>query len=110
MPKKHFDSYAFSIPDDIYSKLMLASRKVAKILEKSLGVERVSMVAEGMGVNHAHTKLYPMRGLDEESKKNWVKDEVFFEKYPGYVNTSFGPPADIEDLKKLAEEIQSRSN
>src|SRR3989344_3796191 len=57
--KNHFNSYVFSMPDDIYQKFMLASKKVAKLLEKGLEVKRVAMVMEGMGVNHAHIKLYP---------------------------------------------------
>lgn len=106
MTKNHFDSYAFSIPDDIYQKFMSASKKVAKLLQKALEVKRVAMVMEGMGINHAHIKLYPMHGLEKEFKEMWAKEKVFFDNYPGYITTQLGPQTDIKELKSLAEEIK----
>ena len=106
LTKNHFDSYAFSMTDDIYQKFMLASKKVAKILEKALEVKRVAMVAEGMGVNHAHIKLYPMHGLKKEFKEMWAKEKIFFTDYPGYITTQLGPKANMDELKKLAEKIK----
>jgi diadenosine tetraphosphate (Ap4A) HIT family hydrolase len=109
LTKKHYDSYAFAIPDDVYQRFALAAKEVGKKLEKALGVERVALVMEGMGVNHAHIKLYPMHGLDKEFKELWAKDKMFFKEYPGYVTTVLGPKVDIKELKKLAEEIKSKS-
>jgi diadenosine tetraphosphate (Ap4A) HIT family hydrolase len=109
LPKKHFDSYVFALPDNLYEKFLFAAKKVASILEKSLKVKKVAMVMEGMGVNHAHIKLYPMYGLGDEFKEIWAKGQVFFDKYPGYITTVLGPKANIEDLKKLAEEIKSKA-
>lgn len=106
LPKKHFDSDAFLMPDEDYKNLMLASKKVAEILKKGLTVNRVSMVAEGMGVNHVHIKLYPLHGVDEKFKEIWSKEKVFFDKYEGYISTQLGPKADMQELKKLAEEIK----
>lgn len=106
LTKEHHDSYAFGMPVELYSEFMLASRKVAKILEKGLKVARVSMVMEGMGINHAHTKLYPLHGVDERFKEMWAKDKVYFEKYEGYLSTQLGPQANLDELKKLAEEIK----
>jgi diadenosine tetraphosphate (Ap4A) HIT family hydrolase len=105
LTKEHYDAYAFSMSDDIYQRFMLASKKVAEVLKKGLGVNRVAMVMEGMGINHAHIKLYPLHGVGEEFKEMWAKEKVFFDKYPGYISTQLGPQASIEDLKKLAEEI-----
>lgn len=104
--KNHFDSYAFSMPGDVYQKFMVASKNVVKLLEKSLHVKRVAMVMEGMGVNHAHIKLYPMHGLEKEFKETWAKDKVFFDDYPGYITTQLGQKADMDTLKELAEEIK----
>lgn len=106
MPKNHFDSDAFLMPDTDYANLMLAAKKVSEILKKGLNVNRVAMVAEGMGVNHVHIKLYPLYGIEKEFKEIWAKDKVFFENYQGYVSTQLGPQASIEDLKKIAEEIK----
>jgi len=105
LTKNHFDSYAFNMPDEIYQKFMLASKKVARLLEVGLDAKRVAMVMEGMGVNHAHIKLYPMHGLEKEFKEMWTKEKVFFDIYPGYITTQLGPQATLEELKKLAGEI-----
>ena len=106
LTKDHYDSYTFLMPDDIYARFMLASKKVAKVLEKALKVEIIAMVMEGMGVNHAHIKLYPMHGLEKEFKEMIAKDKIFFSDYPGYITSQMGPPINIEELKNLAEEIK----
>ena len=74
-------------------------------LEKSLDVKRVAMVMEGMGVNHAHLKLYPMHGIDEKFKEMWAKEKVYFERYDGYITTQLGPQKTTEELKKVADKI-----
>jgi len=104
LTKKHYDSYAFKMPKGIYQKFMLAGQKVAKILEKGLKVKRVAMVMEGMGVNHAHLKLYPLFGLNKEFKQ--PKKRIFFENYQGYISTQLGPQADLKKLKKMAKKIK----
>lgn len=108
LTKRHYDSYAFGLPEDVYERLMLAARRVSKILETGLGVNRVAMVMEGMGVNHAHVKLYPLHGLAGQFKEKWAKERVFFDKYEGYVSTQLGPQAGIPGLKGLAEEIRKK--
>jgi histidine triad (HIT) family protein len=108
MPKKHFDSDAFLMPDVDYQELMLATKKVSEILRKGLDVNRVAMVAEGMGVNHVHIKLYPLYGIEKEFEEIWAKEKVFFENYQGYISTQLGPQENMEDLKKLVEKIKSK--
>src|SRR3989338_10283190 len=103
--KSHFDSDAFLMPDEDYKNLMIASKKVSELLKKSLGVNRIAMVMEGMVVNHVHIKLYPLYGLEKEFKETWAKEKIFFEDYQGYVSTQLGPKADFDELKKLAEKI-----
>lgn len=107
--KEHHDSYAFDIPEDVYSKLMIATKKVAKILEKGLKVQRVAMVMEGMGINHVHIKLYPINGIDEKFKEMWGKEKIFFENYEGYISTQVGPQVDFDKLRKIAEEIKNNA-
>ena len=109
LTKKHFDSYAFDMHDKAYSELMLASKKVAKLLEKGLNVKRVAMVMEGLGVNHVHIKLYPLHGIEEKFKETWAKEKVFFDRYEGYISTQLGSQKDIIGLKKIAEEIKKKS-
>lgn len=109
LPKNHFDSDAFLMPDKDYQELMLSSKKVAEVLKKGLKVNRVAMVAEGMGVNHVHIKLYPLYGVDEEFKEIWAKEKLFFEKYQGYISTQLGPQVGIRELKKIAEDIKGKN-
>jgi len=107
LSKKHYDSYAFDMPDKDYSELMIASKKVAKMLEKALNVKRVAMVMEGLGVNHVHIKLYPLYGLDEKFKEIWAPEKKFFDKYEGYISTQTGEKVELSELKELAEEIKN---
>jgi histidine triad (HIT) family protein len=109
IPKKHYDSYVFDMPKSDYTALMVASKKVAGVLEKGLSVGRVALVMEGLGVNHAHIKLYPLHGVEKEFKEIWAKETVFFDAYDGYVSTQLGPKADITELEKLAEEIRRKN-
>jgi histidine triad (HIT) family protein len=46
IPKKHFDSKIFEMPEDAYSDLLKASKKVANLLKKKLQLERVGMIVE----------------------------------------------------------------
>lgn len=106
IPKKHFDSYVFDMKDKDYKKIMLAAKKIAKLLDKKLNVQRTALVMEGLGINHAHIKLYPVYGLEKKFKETWAKDRIYFEKYEGYISTQLGPKADTDELIKLAEEIR----
>jgi len=105
MTKKHYDSDATDMPDEDYKELMIAVKKVSKILENKLKVKRVAIVMEGLGVNHVHIKLYPIHGLDEKFKEIWAKDKVYFDKYPGYITTQLGPQKSTEELNKIKEKI-----
>ncbi|MFA7707977.1 MAG: HIT domain-containing protein [Candidatus Pacearchaeota archaeon] len=105
MPKKHFDSYVVDMKDKDFCDLMLVAKKVAKILDKGLKVQRTAIVMEGLGVNHAHIKLYPIYGLDEKFRESWAKDKIYFEKYEGYISTQLGPQKSSEELNKVAKEI-----
>lgn len=108
MPKKHFDSYIFDMSDKMYLEFMSVAKEVSKLLEKSLGVQRVALIMEGMGVNHAHLKLYPLHGVDEKFKEMWAKEKIYFDKYEGYLSTQMGPTPNREDLIKLAEKIRGK--
>ncbi len=106
IPKKHYHSYAFEMPDDVYSRFMLAGRKVGLLLDEKLHTQRTTLVMEGMGINHAHLKLYPMHGLKEKfTSMDSHADPVYFETYQGYTTTRLGPQADGAELQRLAAEI-----
>ncbi|MBS3092041.1 HIT domain-containing protein [Candidatus Pacearchaeota archaeon] len=106
IPKKHYDSYIFDDSDEFCKNIIIASKRVAKLLEKGLNVKRVAMVMEGMGINHAHIKLYPLYGFNAKFEEMWAKDKVFFNKYEGYISTQLGPKVSIDELKKLADGLK----
>jgi diadenosine tetraphosphate (Ap4A) HIT family hydrolase len=106
IPKKHFDSYVFEMADRDYSDLFLVTKKVAKYIEKGLKVQRVALVMEGLGVNHAHMKLYPLHGLKEKFVEMWAPDKIWSDKYKGYISTQTGEKRTIEELQTVANKIK----
>ncbi len=106
MTKKHFDSDATDMPEKDYYELMMAVKKVAKLLERGLNVKRVAIVMEGMGVNHVHVKLYPLHGIGEKFKETWAKEKIYFGRYEGYISTQLGPQKSKEELERVAEKIR----
>lgn len=109
IPKRHYESDIFAMPDKDYQQFMLAAKEVSHILTRGLEVKRVAIVAEGMGVNHAHLKLYPLFGLDEKFVETIAPQRIFFNNYPGYLSTRLGPLKDLAELKKIAQEIKNKN-
>jgi len=107
--KKHYPSYAFDLPDEVLKGLVMASKKVGKLLDIKLkDVGRTGMILEGFGVDHAHAKLFPMHGTKE---KEWrpIKSNVdkYFGKYEGYVSSHDFKRADDKKLHALAKKIRN---
>ncbi len=110
IPKEHYPSYAFDLPDEILSKLMIATKKVAKLLDSKLDdVGRTAMVFEGYGVDHIHAKLFPMHGTADMKIWEPIEAEVkkYFEKYEGYISSHDYKREDDEKLASVAEKIRS---
>ncbi len=112
MPKKHFGSDVLKMPNDVLQRFIVASKKVSQILENYYdNVERVGLIMEGLGINHAHIKLIPMHGTENLEKGDWdqclSKEDVWFDKYEGYLSSAGGPRADCEKLNKLAENLKN---
>lgn len=113
VPKEHFGSDVLKMPDYTLQKFIIASKKVAQILENYYeDVGRVGLIMEGMGIDHAHIKLVPMHGTEylkngEEWKQYLSKHEQWFPQYDGFISSAGGPMADKEKLKKLAEDIKN---
>jgi histidine triad (HIT) family protein len=62
----------FDIEDDLYLELMLFSKNVAKVLEKTVPCKRVGMAVIGLEVPHAHVHLIPLNEMDEMRFQNKV--------------------------------------
>jgi diadenosine tetraphosphate (Ap4A) HIT family hydrolase len=110
IPKEHHGSYAFDQNDEVLKELIVATKKVAKLLDSHFDdVSRCGMFFEGFGVDHLHSKLFPMHGTGD--LKNWApieskKVNTYFDQYPGYLSSNDSNRADDEKLAKLAEDIK----
>ncbi len=112
IPKKHYSSYAFNLPDKILSELVIASKNVAKLIDKSFtDVGRTGMIFEGFGVDHVHAKLFPMHGTKiKEWKPLKSNIDKYFEKYEGHISSHDYKRVDDVTLAKLAEKIRKHNS
>lgn len=109
IPKEHHPSYAFDLTDSVLSELVLATKKVAKLLDSKLeDVGRTAMVFEGYGIDHVHAKLFPMHGT--AGLKEWKKIEsnidTYFDTYEGYISSHDYRREDDEKLSALAKMLR----
>ena len=93
IPKSHVDSYIFRMNDKDIADFMATVKRVARMLEKGLGVERVSVIFEGAEVNHLHAKLYPI-------------DASGFKAGQVYISPAAQGRASDDYLKELMERIK----
>jgi len=110
IPKQHYPSYAFDLPDDALSGLVQAAKKVAKLLDAKLDdVGRTALVFEGFGVDHVHAKLFPMHGTQnmEDWKPIESKIDKYFDQYEGYISSHDYRRADDGELDELAVKLRS---
>lgn len=108
IPKKHHSSYIFDATNDTMNNLMIASKKVAEILQNSFDdVGRIAVVFEGYGINHLHAKLFPMHGTNEKEWKPISSNiDTYFEKYSGYVSSHDYRNISENDLEKTLKKIK----
>lgn len=110
IPREHYPSYPFDLPDTILSELVLASKQVAKLLDASFeDVGRTGMIFEGFGVDHVHAKLIPMHGTGDLKEWKPLKSNVdkYFERYEGYLSSHDYNRGDDVKLAELARHIRS---
>jgi len=112
IPKKHYGSYAFNAPEKVLKDLVLAAKKVGKILDSKLkDVARTGLIMEGYGVDHLHVKLFPMHGT---KAKNWKPTpsnvNKYFKKYESYISSHDYKREDDEKLARLAKKINPHTN
>lgn len=107
--KEHYPSYAFDLPDDVLKDLIIAVKKVAKLLDAKLDdVGRTGLIFEGMMVDHTHAKLFPMHGTSQ--LKGWKaissKVDKYFDVYEGYISSHNGKRESDQKLAKLTKKIR----
>jgi len=110
IPKRHVSSYLFDQEDEVVSELVLASKRVGRLLDRALeGVARTGLIFEGYGVDHLHAKLFPMHGTGDSSAFRPVESNVdkYFERYEGYISSHDYRRADDDVLGALAARIRA---
>jgi diadenosine tetraphosphate (Ap4A) HIT family hydrolase len=108
IPKDHYPSYLFDLPEQVMTDLVLAAGKVARLLDAKLeDVGRTGMIFEGFGVDHLHAKMFPMHGTKAEE---WVQRksnlDKYFDVYEGYISSHDYKREDDEKLAELAKKIR----
>lgn len=106
VPKVHYSSDAFSLPQSVLVNLILAAQEVSSILtQKLVGVGRTALVLEGFGVDHVHAKLYPMHGTKKYSEEPWqpIKSQLdaFFPQYPGYISSHDSTRCSLSQIENV---------
>jgi histidine triad (HIT) family protein len=106
--KKHYSSYAFDATDEVLKELVLAAKKVGKLIDAKLpDVGRTGMIFEGFGVDHLHAKLFPMHGTKMKEWKPVHSDvDKYFDRYEGYISSHDYKRADDAKLAELAKKIR----
>ena len=106
IPKKHFSSYAFHMPDDELAKLTIKAGIVGRLLDAAFeDVGRTAMIYEGFGINHVHAKLFPLHKTAGEWKPIHTDYNKYFTEYEGYVS-SHEYHGENPDLELLARKIR----
>lgn len=108
IPKEHYPSYAFDLPDDILSDLAIAAKKVAHIIDSKLeDVGRTALVFEGFGVDHMHAKLFPMHGTADMATWKSIESskEEYYDTYPGFITSHDCKKATSEELAETQRKL-----
>ncbi|XP_045919050.1 uncharacterized protein LOC123979253 [Micropterus dolomieu] len=104
VPRKPLSSDIFKLEDADYKALILATYKVARLLEEGMRARGVALIFEGFQIDYAHAKLIPVLPSPGGTNPAELQSECF-QSYPGYVSSLNGPEADPEALKKIHSKI-----
>ena len=78
VPKLQID-YVYDLPEDIFSKLFIFSKKVSQMLKNSFSCNRIGISVVGLEVPHAHIHLIPINKIEdmnfERPRVNYSKDD-----------------------------------
>ena len=99
IPKEHFENI-FDIDENILKEIIFTAKNISKKIKESLSATGVNLVnASGktaeQSVFHFHLHIVPRYENDGLKMNDWWQTK--------------SKKADVEELKKLAEEIKSKS-
>jgi diadenosine tetraphosphate (Ap4A) HIT family hydrolase len=113
IPKTHYSSYLFDQSDQVVADQILASKEVARLIDSAFAdVGRCGIVFEGFGVDHLHTKLFPLHGTANLEKWQPIESGIkrdYFVQYPGYISSNDSDRAEDAELAKIAAQIRAAS-
>ncbi|KAL3054103.1 hypothetical protein OYC64_006436 [Pagothenia borchgrevinki] len=104
VPRKPLSSDIFKLEEADYKALILATCKVAKLLEEGMRAQGVALIFEGFEIDYAHAKLIPLLPSPDGTKQAELQPQCY-QSYPGFVSSWDGPAADPEALKKIHSKI-----
>jgi histidine triad (HIT) family protein len=106
IPKTNVGGYLFALDDDALHGLLLATKTVARLLERAFDTPRVACVFEGTGVDYVHAKLYPLHGPLASQTDVWSAHLEWHPQYNAYITTTEGPEMDKRELDALRDKIR----
>ena len=69
VPKTEIDDF-FDIEDDLLSKMLIFTKKIAKAIKKTIECKKISMSVIGLEVPHAHIHLIPINKMSDANFSN----------------------------------------
>ncbi|XP_066520167.1 uncharacterized protein [Hoplias malabaricus] len=100
VPRRPLTSDILRLEEGDYRSLVLATRKVAHLLEEGVGAWGVGLIFEGFEIDYAHAKLIPLVSQPGNPTQNQTCPVLeFYDTYPGFVTSVSGPPASAESLR-----------
>ncbi|TSK62636.1 hypothetical protein Baya_4764 [Bagarius yarrelli] len=105
IPRKPLPSDILRLEEGDYTELVLATRKVARLLEEALGARGVGLIFEGFEIDYAHAKLIPLVSSTNVTQSGVCSVPEVYEVYPGFVSSADGPPASSEQLRQMQAKI-----
>jgi histidine triad (HIT) family protein len=78
IPKKHLAPKIYELDEEIYTKIMLTSKKIASAVDKAFKPIKTGIVVEGLELDHVHVKIYPLGkdGLKALKRIELTKEEM----------------------------------
>ncbi|XP_051573686.1 uncharacterized protein si:ch211-256m1.8 [Myxocyprinus asiaticus] len=104
VPRKPLTSDIFRLDESDYTALIVATRKVAHLVQGGINARGVALIFEGFEIDYAHAKLIPLVPQSNGLKPPAVASQ-FCSTYTGYVTSIDGPPASTEDLTEIYMKI-----
>ena len=69
VPKTEIDDF-FDIEDDLLSKMLIFTKKIAKAIKKTIECKKISMSVIGLEIPHAHIHLIPINKMSDANFSN----------------------------------------